>query len=176
MDKVVKASSGQIFGLLLSLTIISGFVDMLVYVDFLPTILSDLIYVIVVTSTIGWILLTGKFLEAKKYGALTRGEYKTFIFIGLLLIVTTSIGRLFSLVDEIMSSRTIQTIFTVYVFVSTFWIATFTAKTLKSNEINKEIDINDYFGDIFRIVFWPIGIWNIQPRVNKIFADKGRQE
>lgn len=176
MNKVVKASRGEIFGFLLSLSIISGFVDMLAFAGFLPAILSDLIYVVVVTSTIGWILLTGKSLEAKKYGALTRGAYKTFIFIGLLLIVTASIGRLFSLFDEIMSSTTIQTIVTVYVFASIFWIATFTAKTLKSNETNKEIDVNDYFADIFRIVLWPIGIWTIQPRVNRIFADKKRQQ
>jgi hypothetical protein len=176
MEKIVKASSGQIFGLLLCITIISGFIDMIVQAGFLPAIIADLMYVVVMNSTLGWILITGKSLEAKKYGSLTRRTYMTFIFVGLLLIVTMSIGRLFSLVDEIMNNAIVQIIFTGYVFGSIFWIATFTAKALKSNETNNEIDINDYFGDIFLIVFWPIGIWSIQPRVNKIFADKVRQE
>ena len=170
MDKIVKASRLQIFGLFFGLAIVSGLVDMAVPVGLLPAIMSDLLYVIILTLNIGWILVTGRLLEAKKYGVLTRRTYKMFFVVGILLIVITSIGRLFSLADEIMSSPTIETVFVVYGLTSIFWIATFTAKTLKSNETNEEIDINDYFGDIFLIVFWPIGVWTIQPRLNKIFA------
>lgn len=170
MDKIVKASRLQIFAFFLSLVIISGFVDMAVPVGLLPEIISDLLYVIIVTLNVGWILLTGRLLEARKYGVLTRPTYKAFLFVGILLIVTASTGRLFSMSEEIMRSTAIHTAYTVYSLTSFVWIATFTAKTLKANETNEEIDINDYFGDIFLIIFWPIGVWIIQPRLNKIFA------
>ncbi len=169
MSKVVMASSQQIFGLLLSLGIISGLTNMFVAMAHLPSIIAVVVYLIYVTCTIGWILLTGTSLELKKYGVLSRPSFKAFIFVGVLLIIVISITRLSSLFDEIMSNTVIQAFFMIYMFTSIFWIASFTAKSLKSNETNEEIDINDYFGDIFRIVFWPIGVWTIQPRVNKIF-------
>ncbi len=172
MNKIVKASSRKIFGLFLGLAIISETVDMIAYVGIVPELVSDLLYVGVVTFMVGWILITGRSLEAKKYGTLTRAAYKIFFCIGILLIVTTSTGRLFSAVNQIISNETTRTIFTIYVFASIFWIATFTAKTLKANETTEEIDINDYFTDIFKIIFWPIGIWMIQPRVNRIFVSK----
>jgi hypothetical protein len=169
MNKVVMASSQQIFGLLLSLGIISGLTNMFVAVAHLPNIIGVVVYVIYVTCSIGWILLTGTSLELKKYGVLSRPSYKAFIFVGVLLITAVSMTRLSSQIDEIMSNPVIQVVFMIYMFASIFWLASFTAKSLKSNETNEEIDINDYFGDIFRIVFWPIGVWTIQARVNKIF-------
>ncbi len=42
------------------------------------------------------------------------------------------------------------------------------AKALNAVEKGTDIDINDYFGDTLALVFWPIGIWFIQPRINRI--------
>lgn len=48
----------------------------------------------------------------------------------------------------------------------------FPAKTLKSIEIDKEAKLGDYIGDFFLIVFLPIGIWFLQPRINRILKTK----
>lgn len=47
----------------------------------------------------------------------------------------------------------------------------FIAKALKSVEQMKEARFNDFIGEFFLIWFFPIGVWFIQPRVNKLFDD-----
>ena len=43
------------------------------------------------------------------------------------------------------------------------------AKSLKMAEIKKTAVLKEYLGDFFLIWFFPIGIWFIQPRINKLF-------
>lgn len=47
----------------------------------------------------------------------------------------------------------------------------FVAKTLRSIEIGQEALINDYLGEFFLFWFFPIGIWVLQPRINKLFEN-----
>jgi hypothetical protein len=47
----------------------------------------------------------------------------------------------------------------------------FTAKTLKSAEMQREAHFSDYIGDFFLIWFFPVGIWFIQPRINRIVQE-----
>lgn len=47
-------------------------------------------------------------------------------------------------------------------------ISGFPASVLKSIELNEEVDINDYYMDLLLFLFWPFGIWFLQPRINKI--------
>lgn len=45
------------------------------------------------------------------------------------------------------------------------------AKTIVSIELNKsELKINDWQNTFFQILFFVIGIWYVQPRINKIFS------
>jgi hypothetical protein len=169
MYSVVKATHWEVFGTLLSLAIVSGFADMFVVVG-LPKGLSDALYIMVVIANIGWILVTGSLLELKRQGTLSGRSYILFITIGLSLVLTLSIVRILSLPDKVTVGQIASFIFTIYVFVSIFLIAKFTARKLRSLEVKEEIDINDYFGDIFRIIFWPVGVWSIQLRVNAIFG------
>lgn len=45
----------------------------------------------------------------------------------------------------------------------------FIAKALKSIEWQKPVTFSDFAGEFFLIWFFPIGIWFIQPRINKLF-------
>lgn len=45
----------------------------------------------------------------------------------------------------------------------------FTAKTLKSVELQKNVKFEDYAGDFFCIWFQIIGIWILQPKINRIY-------
>lgn len=49
-----------------------------------------------------------------------------------------------------------------------FYCLYFVAKTLKTVELQKEVQFSDFVGEFFLIWFYPIGIWIIQPRVNKL--------
>jgi hypothetical protein len=51
-----------------------------------------------------------------------------------------------------------------------FYTLWFNAKTFKSVELQREALIGDYIGEFFLLWYFPIGIWFIQPRINKIFG------
>jgi len=61
-------------------------------------------------------------------------------------------------------------------FVPLFWISFFctlycfyfAAKTIRSAELQKPIKFSDFVWEIFLIVFFPVGIWLIQPKINKM--------
>ena len=50
-------------------------------------------------------------------------------------------------------------------------IMLFIAKNLKTAELNRDVDLNEYIVDAILIWFFPLGIWVIQPRINRLFKD-----
>lgn len=53
-----------------------------------------------------------------------------------------------------------------------FYLMYFAAKTIKSIELGRRATFSDFGGDFFLIWFFVIGIWFIQPRVNKLAATR----
>ena len=53
-----------------------------------------------------------------------------------------------------------------------FYCLYFNAKALKAVELQRPVTFGDYAGEFFLIWFYPIGIWIIQPRINKLFDDQ----
>ncbi len=47
----------------------------------------------------------------------------------------------------------------------------FVAKTFKTVELQREVRFSDFAGEFFMIWFYPIGIWIIQPKINKMFEE-----
>jgi hypothetical protein len=53
----------------------------------------------------------------------------------------------------------------------------FNAKALKSAELQRSATFGEYIGEFFLIWFFPIiGIWILQPRINKLFEQKAEDE
>lgn len=46
----------------------------------------------------------------------------------------------------------------------------FVARELKSVEWQRPVTFNDFAGEFFLIWFYPVGVWFIQPRINKLFG------
>jgi hypothetical protein len=53
-----------------------------------------------------------------------------------------------------------------------FYCLYFVAKTLRTIELQRECSFSDFAGEFFLIWFYPIGIWIIQPRINKIAEEE----
>ncbi len=53
-----------------------------------------------------------------------------------------------------------------------FYMLYFCSKTIKSIELNTEVGFLDYAGEFFLLWFYIIGIWILQPRINKIHSEK----
>jgi hypothetical protein len=49
-----------------------------------------------------------------------------------------------------------------------FYCLYFVAKTFKTVELQREVTFSDFVGEFFLIWFFPIGVWIIQPKINKI--------
>ncbi|MFN8145559.1 MAG: hypothetical protein U0073_14145 [Bacteroidia bacterium] len=52
-----------------------------------------------------------------------------------------------------------------------FYCLYYISKTLKAVELQRPVIFNDYAGEFFLLWFFPIGLWIIQPRINKLFAE-----
>ncbi|WP_420318156.1 hypothetical protein [Ekhidna sp.] len=49
-----------------------------------------------------------------------------------------------------------------------FYCLYFVAKTFKTVELQRKVTFSDFAGEFFMIWFYPIGIWIIQPKINKM--------
>lgn len=49
-----------------------------------------------------------------------------------------------------------------------FYSIYFAAKTIKTVELQRKVGFADFVGEFFLVWFFPIGIWIIQPKVNKM--------
>jgi len=46
----------------------------------------------------------------------------------------------------------------------------FAARLLNSVEQERDVTFQDFSGDFFAFIFYPIGVWWLQPRINRIFG------
>jgi len=49
-----------------------------------------------------------------------------------------------------------------------FYSMYFAAKTLKTVELQREVKFSDFASEFFMFWFFPVGIWILQPRINKV--------
>ncbi|MCG8575384.1 MAG: hypothetical protein MI810_10900 [Flavobacteriales bacterium] len=52
-----------------------------------------------------------------------------------------------------------------------FYSLYFVAKTFKTVELQREVKFSDFAGEFFMIWFYPIGIWIVQPKINKMIEN-----
>jgi hypothetical protein len=52
-----------------------------------------------------------------------------------------------------------------------FYCLYFVAKTFKTAELQRKVTFSDFAGEFFMIWFFPIGIWIIQPKINKMIEN-----
>ena len=53
-----------------------------------------------------------------------------------------------------------------------FYSLYFVAKTFKTVELQREVSFSDFVGEFFMIWFYPVGIWIIQPKINKMIEEQ----
>lgn len=53
-----------------------------------------------------------------------------------------------------------------------FYSLYFVAKTIKTVELQRETSFSDFAGEFFMVWFFPIGIWILQPKINKMIENK----
>ncbi|MDH7444957.1 hypothetical protein [Aquimarina sp. 2201CG14-23] len=103
-------------------------------------------------------------------------KFKILFFIPLIYIIFFMIymGNLFSGIGNnafANSGRITGIILPLHLFsmFCIFYSMYFVAKTIKTAELQRKVGFGDFAGEFFLLWFYFIGIWIIQPKVNKLY-------
>lgn len=114
--------------------------------------------------------------------------FKVFFFIPLIFLLFYLLGLsfLFGNIENIENWENIENIenagylvfglmvfilFILFVSFCTFYQYWFIAKTIKSAELQREARFGEFVGEFFLLWFYVIGVWILQPMVNKLVKE-----
>ena len=109
-------------------------------------------------------------------------KFKIFFFIPMAYLIIITFYMAFAM-DGIIKNGSepnvgiIATMFAIIVplhlfsMFCIFYTLYFVAKTFKTVELQREVKFSDFAGEFFLIWFYPIGIWIVQPKINKMIEE-----
>jgi hypothetical protein len=143
---------------------------------FSSMILLGLTVTSAIVSTVilfGWLytIATRLYPKLPQYHQLKIGRFRFAFFFPVIYIVA-AICFIFAMVSS-DAPKWIFVIVPLHIFamVCLFYVLYYTAKSLKTVELQRRVNFGDYAGEFFLLWFWVIGVWFIQPRINTIFAN-----
>jgi len=127
----------------------------------------------------GWFYVVGVNLNKKlpELIKMNLAKFKWFIFIPIVcmflfyIYVLTLFNRVS--IGEQLNLAIFAVTLPLYLF-SVFcliYCIYFNAKSLKTVELQRPVNFSDYLGEFLLFLFFPIGIWLIQPKINRIFSE-----
>lgn len=181
MSKLLTLKHWQLFGLLFGLPMIFQFVIIISIMinknSTMMFVVFPLIIILYIGLYFGWFYALGtnlyKMLPDK--ATMNLKIFKIFLFIPVAYILFLSVFMAakisIMLNGEQANFASFALIIPLHLFsiFCIFYSIYFIAKALKSVELQREVSFSDYAGDCFLIWFLMIGVWIIQPRINKIF-------
>ncbi|MGF1638744.1 MAG: hypothetical protein ACFCUU_16840 [Cyclobacteriaceae bacterium] len=182
MDFFLKAKHWQIFLIVIGIPVLIEIIEGLTVLssdneaNAFRTILKLLLMVPLI-ALYSWLYAVGSLMQNRINSLLdTKSSYFPF------LIYTSAIAAFLSLIlalfywqQLLMASAFIYVGFGVVVFMSVatlFLAVSFVAKTLVMAERNAEVRSSDFYGEYVMILFFFIGIWLLQPRVNELYEQE----
>lgn len=172
-----------VFDVVTSITSHADPTFMLAYFKFFPILL-----VVFIGTLFGWFWAVGVGLQKMVPSVIKMKvtTFKVFFFIPLayLLLIAIGMGMLFSnnFFGNITSSNNpapffigFAVIFPLHIFsmFCIFYCLYFSARTIKTIELQRPVTFSDFAGEFFLIWFFFIGVWIIQPRINKMTSPEG---
>lgn len=168
MDKILKLKHWQIF-----LFIFSGplvFFFQLNNADNWDPILaySPLLVVIFFGLLLVWFYILATNLRAKHIDveALEIRNFKIVLSVNLCYMALMLLGMLGVQLIDFSEWKVLLDLISQGTYLYMVW---YISKSLKTVELGKEAQFSEYISTLFLLWFVPLGIWFIQPRINKIF-------
>jgi hypothetical protein len=96
--------------------------------------------------------------------------YSLFSFILLALILNLFYGE-FHYKHESKILMFLFGLFGLFLFTSYIYLLLRIAKHLSKMKNQKKLGFDDYIGNFIKLFFFPIGIWSIQPKINKLYEE-----
>jgi membrane-associated HD superfamily phosphohydrolase len=184
MEIYLKAKHWQIFTLLMGVPFVLQIILIANYSFDMMIVFTPALTVLYIVVFFGWFWAIGTRLNRKLPSTvnLNLNLFKVFLAIPIIYIFGISIymsmvamGLIESDSSPIFAmSDIINVIFPVHIFsmFCIFYSMWFTAKTIKSIEFKRAVSFSEFAGEFFLLWFFPIGIWIIQPKINKIIEHK----
>ena len=135
-----------------------------------PELLSGIIVALGVVPFFLWFWAMGSFLNT----AVSVEHRPRMRFFGFALVYPLFYFVLFFASFEVASPMLWTVIFPLHMLamVCMFYLLYFVSKSLALVELARSVSFYDYAGPFFLLWFFPIGIWIIQPRLNRIYAEQ----
>ena len=183
MTKFLTLKHWQLLGLLMGVPIACQFIAIGTVIStnnpLTMVYLFSIMMIFVVGIFFGWLYTLGTNLHKKLpiTANMNLKRFKIFLLIPIvyMLLIPIFMGDMFSntSLGEQLNLSILALIIPLHLFsmLCIFYCLYFNAKTLKTVELQKAVTFNDFAGCFFLIWFLPIGIWIIQPRINKLFSD-----
>lgn len=137
--------------------------------------------ILVMTIFFGWFYAMGTNLHKKLPASVKMNltKFKIFLFIPVIYILAICFFIMFVINYTVTNEGTpnfglsgLILPFHLFSMFCIFYCLYFNAKALKAVELQRPVTFGDYAGEFFLIWFYPIGIWLIQPRINKLFSNQ----
>ena len=111
------------------------------------------------------------------------GKFKIFFFISVAYLVFTMVGMVLLMnyfiatqmepnIGYIIGVIALIIPLQLFAMFCIFYTMYFVAKTIKTVELQRPVQFSDFVGEFFMIWFYVIGIWILQPKINKMVEDK----
>jgi hypothetical protein len=149
------------------------------YMMFFPIIM-----ILLIATQFGWFWSMAIGLQSKvpENVKMKVKKFKIFFFIPLiyLILISIFIGVATNLMLESGKAPSVGLIMSLVAIIiplhffsmfCIFYSLYFVAKTYKTVELQRQVSFSDFVGEFFMIWFYPIGIWIIQPKINKMFEN-----
>jgi hypothetical protein len=181
MYQLLKIKHWQLFSLLFAIPFLFQMVMMGIVTSSNDPTVFLFSFPFLITYVLGlyfaWFYVLGVNLHKKlpQTVNLSLGRFKFFLFAPVVYAVFLFVFMFVTFSDMSVDSQIDPLIFLwilpfhFFAVYCIFYCLYFVAKSLKSVELQRPVDFNDYAGEFFLIWFYPIGLWFIQPRINKLF-------
>jgi hypothetical protein len=177
MTKLLHISRGKLLAIVIGVPIL---------LDFLAGILSSdarteffvqapIINLFPIFTILFWLQTVGSTLnellplELRRDTQLLKVAVSIEIGIYLLLAINMSTSWFDAFTDDQTTFHLIFAGLVVLNFICFVYIISFAAKALKMLETRRPISFQDYANEFFWFLAFPLGIWFIQPKINRIF-------
>jgi hypothetical protein len=185
IDKFLKAKHWQIFMLTLGLPfILQIIITIMMFTNGDPSIMMKIMPIISIVFMIGffgwfWSVAIGLQSKIPPDVNLNVRRFKIFLFIPIIYIILLFgfMGNMFegafengtepgnAVIGSILGIIIPMHLFSMFCI---FYCLYFVAKTFKTAELQREVTFADFAGEFFLFWFFPIGVWILQPKINKI--------
>lgn len=178
---LLKIKHWQLFGLLILVPVFFQLIGIESLLNGDPRETFKMFPILVIlfcTIMYSWIYSIGIFMNKRlpQTVSLNLTTFRVFTFFIVTYVIMAVILMTLIFSDTIIAIPNMTMVFLMlhlFVMFCIFYCMWFTAKSLKSVELQRPVTFSDFAGDFLLILFFPIGVWIIQPRINKLFEQLG---